>query len=257
MTKVDNPALEAFVKQLGDTLEFAQVLIRREGAGFELRHVTDRDCVPEALKLVTVSELRELAQYSASGAFRPLKSAPNLRRGWRVAASNSTELDAALGRLYPGGIADWFAVPRQDATPITNYREFTERQTGMYRITTMLTDAQAADAIRAGCHRRFCLKRRLWTVAGLKPDAAGEKSILPCLEPCPVLLEFARTAMRIEQEGTSAPPADIEAAAATLEAALARPNPNLREADFSSEENPRRQQLALEKINRLRKPPQQ
>lgn len=252
MSTVQNPALDAFVKNLGKELAFAQVLIRRVGTGFELCHVADRDRAPEALRLVDVPALRELAQFSAEGNFRPLKSSPNLRTGWKAHIANHAELDSAMNHLYPGGIADWYAA-RAASPPVTNYREFTSRQTGMYRITTMLSDAQAADTIRAGCHHRFCLKRRLWTVEGLPTDDAAEKSVLPCLEPCPVLLEFARKTMRLEQEQKDAPQlanSDLQDIRVALENAIAHPDTTLREADFDSPANPRRQQLALEKLRR-------
>ena len=39
-------------------------------------------------------------------------------------------MDAALQQLYPGAIVDWFAAQTQPA-PVTGYREFTERQSGI------------------------------------------------------------------------------------------------------------------------------
>jgi hypothetical protein len=90
----------------------------------------------------------------------------------------------------------------------------------------------------------------LWTTGGLEPDAAEEKSLIPCLEPCALLLEFARKALRLEQEN-EAPPAssrDVKSLEAGLEAALAPPPPGEREADFNSPANPRRLQLAIEKL---------
>jgi hypothetical protein len=250
VTAVQNLALEAFIEHLPEERVFAQVLIRREREVFELRHVDDRNRAAGELKLLNLAELHELAQFSATGAFRSLKSSPNLQQGWRVVVSTAPDFEAALSRIYPGGIADWYAARSAPQPPVTNYRDFTGRQTGMYRITTMLSDAQAADVIRAGCHRRFCLKQRLWTVAGLEPDKAEEKSLLPCLEPCPVLLEFARKGMRIEQEEKipmQFASSDLEAAVKAFE----HPALHLREADFDSPENPRRQQLALEKLKRL------
>jgi hypothetical protein len=250
---VVNPALQAFVAQLGDELLMAQVLVRRMVGGYELRHDADRDRALAALRVVPLSELRALAQATAAGAFRPLKSAPNLPSGWRAPLANDAELEAALQQLYPGAVADWFAA-RQSPPPVTGYREFTARQTGMYRITTMLADEQAGQVVRACCHRRFCLKRRLWTVGNLPPDAAGEKSIIPCLEPCALLLEFARQAVRLKQEqeaegaGKSAPQ-DAATVRAELEAALQRTGGGEREADFSSPSNPRRLQLTLEQLN--------
>jgi hypothetical protein len=135
---------------------------------------------------------------------------------------------------------------------VTHYREFTERQTGMYRVTTMLNDGQAAQMTRACCHRRFCLKRRLWTVGGLPTDNSGEKSLIPCLEPCAILLEFARKAWRIEQENeaplATAASVELESLQSALEVALNAPSSVEREADFNSPTNPRRLQLAIEKL---------
>jgi hypothetical protein len=250
---VANPALKAFIAQLSDELLLAQVVIRRAGRGYELRHEADRQRASEELRLTPVPELRALALHTAAGAFRPLKSAPNLRSGWRVAAPNDEELEAALHQLYPGAVADWFAAQQQPA-PVTHYREFTNRQSGMYRVTTMLTDEQAAQMTRACCHRRFCLKRRFWTVGQLPPDAASEKSLIPCLEPCAILLEFARKALRLEQENETPPatsPASLEQLEAALKSVLGTPASAEREADFNSPTNPRRLQLAIEKLKPL------
>ena len=125
-------------------------------------------------------------------------------------------------------VQDWFAA--QGVPPVTNYREFTGRQTGMYRITQLLTDEQAGIVARAACQERFCLKRRLWTVEGLAPDTPGKsaapsgKSEIPCLEPCAILLELARKATRIEQEekaDVQLSRSEIESVLAAAEAALA------------------------------------
>jgi hypothetical protein len=236
VTAVTNPALEEFVTQIGSELAFAQVLISRDETGFELRHVADRSQVRELLKPVPVPRLRELALFNESGAFRPLRSAPDLQSGWRTEVKNGADLGLALNHLYPAAIADWYA--RRKGAGVTNYRDFTGRQSGMYRVTQLLSDEQAWAAIRACCHRQFCLKQRLWTVEGLDQDAAECKSLIPCLEPCAVMLEFARTATRIEQ----AEKADCQSSALTLLA-----DTRVRVADFSAPDNPRRVQLLLEK----------
>jgi hypothetical protein len=235
---LENPARVAFAAQAQTQTLVAQVLLKREGAGWELRHIADANRAISDLRNVSVEDLRELAQWNERGAFRPLKSAPNLRAGWKCSVTNETALESALSRLYPGFLADWYAA-RQSTLPITNYREFTQRQTGMYRITQQLTDRQAGEAIRACCHPTFCLKQRLWTVEGLPSDRAGTKSLIPCLEPCAVMLEFARTAARLEQaDQREAPEVQSGLAGRT----------DIREADFSAPENPRRIQLALEKM---------
>lgn len=192
--RIANPAWESFSRNLGEGLVFGEVSIRREGTGYELRHHGDESSA--ALRAVEVDELRELAQRTETGQFRPLKGAPNLKRGWRCYARNEEDLERALNYLYPGAVTDWFA-SRCENAPITNYRAFTARQTGMYRITTKLNDEEAGQMIRECCHETMCVKARLWTVAGLAPE--GGKSVIPCLEPCAVLLEFARTTARTAQ----------------------------------------------------------
>jgi hypothetical protein len=211
-----NPDIAALTAVIETELLFGQVLVRRSGAGFELHHAADRQTEPAALRLLSEEEIRPLAQFDSGGRFRPLKSAPNLRQGWRIAARDEHALGAALGFLYPGALADWFAA-RAAAPPVTSYRRFTARQTGMYRIAAKLNDAAAVAVARVCCHKDSCLKRRLWTVggaAGDKPDDSTEKGIIPCLEPCAILLESARKTARLEQRQTAAaagPPSESTA----------------------------------------------
>ena len=253
MTSANHPALQAFVAQIDRELVFAQVLIRRVEPGYELRHVADRDRAAKTLRELRLSDLRQLAQFTASGAFRPLKAAPSLPAGWWLRVKDDAALDTALNQLYPGTIADWFAA-QSPSPPVTNYREFSNRQTGIYRVTTMLDDAQAAQVARACCHKNFCLKRRIWIVNGLAPEAVEAKSLIPCLEPCAVLLEFARKAMRMEQQKKlklELSPSEAVTLAVALRTALAHPDTTLREADFNAPGNARRIQLLLEKIQPL------
>ncbi len=254
MAELNNPARTAFCASLKDELLLAQVRVRRQPVGFELRHVLDQDTAADTLKLIPVADLRALANHTVTGEFRPIKAAPNLRAGWLCRVASEAELELALNQLYPGALADWFAV-QQPTPPVTHYRDFTARQTGMYRITTMLTDIQAAQVIRACCDARFCLKRRLWTVPGLPSDTAHAKSLIPCLEPCAVMLEFARKAMRIEQEehrpNLTLAPSEVASILSTLETALAHPHTGQREADLSAASNPRRLQLLHEKLQGL------
>jgi hypothetical protein len=250
-----NPALHQFADQLGDAFVLAQVLVSRHGPAFELRHVDDKGKDASQLRDLKPEALRTLAQFTADGEFRPLKSAPNLASGWRAAAADVEELGFALERLYPGAIADWFAASAP-VPPVTHYREFTARQTGMYRLTTKLDDAQAARVAGACCEARFCLKRRLWTVPGLGPDEAGAKSLIPCLEPCAVLLEFARKAVRLEQEDKmhlELSAGEVATLQETVRLALGA-KPAGREADFTQPANPRRIRWLLSKLGSLPPP---
>jgi len=247
---VHNPALQAFVAQIRDELLVGQVLIERKDGGYEMQHIEDGDRSGFSLRTVKLADLRALTQRSKEGAFRPLKSAPSLQNGWRLKVRDDTELEIALNHLYPGAISDWFAAQSSTA-PVTHYRTFTNRQTGIYRIAKLLTDEQVCNVARACCHRTFCLKRRLWTVKGIGPESAGEKSLIPCLEPCAILLEFARNAMRLEQEEKlplELQSGDVATLTAALAAASSQTNAGGREADFNLPENPRRARLLLEKL---------
>jgi hypothetical protein len=226
-----NLDMRAFLAAFDTEIVFGQVVVRRLERGFELRHLSDRAAAPDTLVTLNGTELRNWAQSTASGAFRPLKSAPNLRAGWRALAADGEALDLFLHYLYPGAVADWFAA-QSPHPPMTSYRQFTARQTGMYRITTMLPDAIAGAAILACCHVDFCLKRRLWSVEGLEPDQAGQKSLIPCLEPCALMLEFARKVARLEQNAAPS---------------CGEPVADVAESDFDAANNPRRARFVLEK----------
>ncbi len=199
MFAFENPASKAFVAHLEEELLLGQVLIRRRGCGFELRHTADQALAAEVLRPLAVAELRELAQFTVDKAFRPLKTAPTLPVGWRCAALTESELESALNHLYPGAVADWFA-GQSGPSPVTDYRAFSQRQTGMYRITQLLSDQDGTRLVGDICSPSACLKRRLWSLAALAPDAATEKSIIPCLEPCVILLEVARKTARADQD---------------------------------------------------------
>ena len=196
-----SPALQWFVQQIGGELLVAQVLLRRKSGAFELRHVADGGISSEKLTLQPPEVAQGIALTTEDGFFRPLKSAPNLRRGWLILAKSDLELEIALNGFYPGFIPDLFALQTSNP-PITHYREFTNRQTGMYRITTFLTDAEAFTMAGKCCSARYCLKERLWSVEGLPDDQLGDKSLIPCLEPCAILLEYARKVVRTSQRET-------------------------------------------------------
>lgn len=253
MAGFTNPALQAFAGQIGEGCTLGQVQIRPSMGGFELRH-TDDTAVPDvSLRLTEVSGLRALAQTTEVGVFRPNKTAPNLRRGWRSFARDTHELETALRQLYPGALADWLAA-RASSPPVTHYRDFTARQTGLYRITQILPDALAAQAVTACCDARFCLRRRLWTVPDLAPDEAEVKSVIPCLEPCALLLDLARCAMKLEQQPKiefAPAEGDIGVLVHALETALEHPKPGVREGSSADPANPRRLMLLLKKLRPL------
>lgn len=246
----DDEIAREFASFVGAGRIVAQAQARRVESGYELRHVADREADAADLRGMTVPELRDLARFSASGAFRPLKSRPNLRSGWICFAADEAALMEALNHLYPGAVADWAAV-RAGRAEATSYREFTGRQTGMYRLTQALDDALVGETVGTACAPQNCLKRRLWAAPGLAEDDEEIKSVIPCLEPCAPALDFSRTVMRAEQAGklderlTSA---DGETLRRALVRALENPIDDVRVADFGSPDNPLRVQLALGRL---------
>lgn len=193
MAAFSNPALGAFAALMGDGFEFGQVVISPAEAGFELRHVADAGVATMQLKDTPVPALRQLAQTTAAGGFRPNKTAPTLRMGWRSVARDAAELEEALRHLYPGALADWHAA-RQLGARGTTFREFVGRQTGRNARAQVLADDAVAEVTRSCCAPARCLRRRLWTVGGGPPEAALGKSVIPCFEPCALMLDAAREA---------------------------------------------------------------
>jgi hypothetical protein len=245
-----NPALAAFIGSLGDGVDFGPVRVARPAEGFALRHVADLDRADATLRPVAVDQLRALANLSAEGAFRPNKAAPNLVRGWSCTPRGPEELELALDALVPGGLADWHAL-LTPPTPVCHYREFAERQTGMYRHTAALSDPEAAEVLRACCDARFCTRRRLWSVGDAGPEEPAGKSVVPCLEPCALLLDLARRAERMGREERATlrlGPGDLATLAAALEVAAAHADPDIREGDTGHPANPRRLRLLREKL---------
>jgi hypothetical protein len=252
MLLVENPAIAALVPTFDKELVIAQLLVRKTKSGFDLVHIDDGEVASGKLLRLTREELRRWVQRSDSDVYRPLKSSPSLAPGWTYHCADSDSLYDALQVIYPGFVPDWYATSLGQP-PITHFREFTNRQSGMYRITQMLSDPQAADVICAVCDARFCLKRRLWSVAGLESDSPLNKSLIPCLEPCAILLEYARKSMRIEQEQKEAvflAPSEVASIKAALGEVIDAKSTSSSEADASDPSNRRRLQLLLIKLKK-------
>lgn len=235
---------------MGNQPRLAEVVIRRRSPGFLLCHHEDVGTSEEHLVVLAPEALREWSQTNRVGAFRPNRTSPGLRRGWKSEPTTEGELETALEGLYPGAVADWYAVQSGTAT-VTSFREFVERQTGMYRRVSELEDPQAVRIVQAACETGSCLRQRLWTVSDLPPDGPGEKSVIPCLEPCALLLEFARRAQQMEKEPEVSVPlraAEMATLRASLEHALNQPDPATREGDTASPLNPRRLRLLRNRL---------
>lgn len=256
-----HPALIFLADSIGEEASFAQLWIRKKAGSkfaYELRHIKDKNLEASELKTVSLEQAQFYLSFNDDGAFRPIKGAPDMRHGWRVEARDFLELEQAVQAVYPGFVTDHYAVHQLDPIPVTPYETFAGRQTGMYRNAKSLKGDRAIQAVQTACASKFCLKQRHWTVPGLEPDKKEEKSEVPCLEPCAVLLEWGRKVVRMDQiaekcvESGGKPmnwtltPDEAKSLQAAIEVAMHQPDPDGRTADVASPLNPRR----LEWVNR-------
>jgi sirohydrochlorin cobaltochelatase len=172
-----------------------QVRIQRSGDQWELRHIEDEGR-SDLAEHTRAEAARHLANLDATGAFRPLKTAPNLVRGWRLLLADVAEVHRALDYFYPAmlGVAESFHRSELHHVPL---RETLGRQTGMYRVTQKITDDQARAMIDRFC--AGCLKQRLWEISGPNSHrvtfAPNELPLL-CQEACNLLVAEARKVVK-------------------------------------------------------------
>lgn len=181
----------------------------RNDGSFTLAHRDDAARIDLPLQGRS-EEAAELAKFDDQGNYRPLKTAPNLRHGWRLTLANLAELRAALDLFYPGRLAAFFAFEQHEliATPL---RDTLARQTGMYRIAAQIDDPTADQLVGSFCRSEGgCLRTILWrrdnagTVAStqlppekfdpLHDQTGAGRPVLPllCQEACNLLVAEAR-----------------------------------------------------------------
>jgi sirohydrochlorin cobaltochelatase len=171
-------------------VRIGQIALRRVAEGIELRHVEDRER-GDLQTHTRPEDARALANLDAAGVFRPLKTAPNLVRGWRLVVADAAALRVALDYFYPAMLGVWSSHTRGELVSVP-LRDTLGRQTGMYRVTQKITDPQARTLIDGFC--AGCLKRRLWD--GQRPQAAEGEMPLLCHEACNLLVAKAREAVK-------------------------------------------------------------
>jgi sirohydrochlorin cobaltochelatase len=160
-------ALEA---ALSDRCYLGQILIQKTSDGLVLSHRED-EARKDLQTCRNAEEAVEIAKYDDAGNYRPLKTAPNLRHGWRLTPQTVEELKRALDYFYPGRLAV-FAAWKTGQLHTTNLRDTLDRQSGMYRAAAKISDAQIDDVVGHFCRSDGgCLRTILW-----KRDAHGTVS---------------------------------------------------------------------------------
>ena len=139
-----------------------EILVRKTSTGgFVLSHRDDK--AADQLKIFRSAEdAIEIAKHDDAGNYRPLKTAPNLRHGWRLELGTLEDLRRALDYFYPGRLAV-FAAWRSGKLQTTPLRETLGRQSGMYRVAAKISDSQVNDLVAAFCRSNGgCLRAILW-----------------------------------------------------------------------------------------------
>ncbi len=158
---MSNPAAPALESAPTDRFHFGQILVRKINGAFVLSHCGDE--TRKKLKTFQSAEdAIELSKFDDSGNYRPLKTAPNLARGWRLELARPEELQRALDYFYPGRFAVFLAwkTGQLHTTPL---RETLDRQSGMYRVAAKISDDQIDNVVGDFCRSDGgCLRTILW-----------------------------------------------------------------------------------------------
>jgi sirohydrochlorin cobaltochelatase len=162
------PLEKTLAAVLSDNSRFGQILIQSTGSGgFVLCHRDDENSRGLEVFKKPEDALR-IARSDDAGKYRPLKTAPNLRHGWRLEVVDIGELRRALDCFYPGRLA-MLAAWTENRLSTTPLRETLDRQSGMYRIAAKISDKQIDDVVGNFCKSDGgCLRTILW-----KRDALG------------------------------------------------------------------------------------
>jgi sirohydrochlorin cobaltochelatase len=203
------------------TFRIGQLEIWASNGGFVVCHRDDaeRDDVTRR----EIEDVFEIAKFDDAGNYRALKTAPNLRHGWKLFV-NAAELEQAIDTIYPGRLAVLRALESGELVT-TSLRETLSRQSGMYRVAAKISDQQIDDLVGNFCRSDGgCLRTILWkrddkgTIPSTKlpPEkfdpvhdqtAKGEKCIpLLCQEACNLLVAACREKVKVDGTAPSSIP---------------------------------------------------
>ncbi len=215
---MSGPAQEiALAKWLAAGLRcIGQISIEARGDGtFALTH---REAAPreDLAPYAQADDAAQLARFDDAGNYRPLKTAPNLRHGWRLVLPDRNALSIALDFFYPARLAAFLAW-KTGGMVTTPLRETLERQTGMYRPAAKISDTEANTLVGNFCRSDGgCLRTILWkrdrdgSIASTllpseKFDPAHDQTgsghpVIPllCQEACNLLVAEARKMVKTD-----------------------------------------------------------
>src|SRR3984893_14227803 len=200
-----------------------EISIRRINSGGVILSHRDDEGRDDLQCFQNPEDAAEIARYDEAGKYRPLKTAPNLRPGWRLELVDLSEVRRALDYFYPGRLA-MFVAWKENRLTTTPLRKTLTRQSGMYRVASKILDEQINDLIGNFCRSNGgCLRTILWkrdergalpsrklppekfNVAsdqacgpGLSSPTTGRVLPLLCQEACNLLVSAARNVVKGE-----------------------------------------------------------
>ena len=190
----------------GLTREWGQLLVTAtlgtDGErSYELRHTADADS--ETLDSYhDPREAREISTLDDDGRYRPLKTAPTLREGWRFPDLDGRDLVRTVEFFYPATVANWYR-ERVGELDVSHFRETAERQTGIYDVVDDLDVDGVERLAETCCVDSQCLKRREWDEDDETTlDVPRGDGAFPCREPCSLVVAAARQFAILESEET-------------------------------------------------------
>jgi len=182
--------------------------------GVELRHRDDEQVRIADLQTFEIERAFEVAKFDDRGVYRALKTAPNLRHGWRIECATEADVRRVIDQIYPARIAA-AELREREVLATTPLRATLNRQSGMYKSAARITDAQLDDLVAAFCRSDSgCLRTIFWRRddAGSIPTTKlpatkfephydqtgrGERNVpLICQEACNLLVGAAREVVR-------------------------------------------------------------
>ena len=223
--------MKEFRRLLGAKIsQIGQLEIVSSDEGFLLCH---RDDVGRTdLRIYEIDDAFEVAKVDDAGSYRPLKTAPNLRHGWKIFARDLLQIEKIIDAIYPGRIAVLQAF-KSGQLSTSSLRETLNRQSGMYRVAAKISDEQIDELVGDFCRSDGgCLRTILWkrdvseqrASSRLPPEkfdptvdqyviakrprsatAATDSIPLLCQEACNLLVAACRDAVKLGGAAPSAP----------------------------------------------------
>ena len=214
---------------------------------YEVRHVDDGDADPAALTAHDDPlDARTVAERDERDRYRPLKTAPTLRRGWRFPELDWRGLARTVETFYPATVVNWYREQTGDLD-IDHWRDTVGRQSGIYGVVKTWDRGEGYEHVNwvaeACCDDSQCLKRREWQYdEETDLDVDGGDGVFPCREPCSVVVTAARKWTRLESEQPQTyefelTPSEKQQLEATLDAVADGRIDEIREADVKDGAN--------------------